>query len=105
MIIERVCEVKEVDDQEFWIPCKECDRETAHSTLTLVVLTSTHKESYIICWESYYTVQCNGCKSVTFFLTWQCTEDDYMTPDGPELVVHEEYYPTRIVGRSILLDF
>jgi hypothetical protein len=93
-------------DKELWLPCGACNRQTAHQTLTLVSWVDENLEADIKIWQRYLTVQCKGCKTVSFCEEYECTEDLYYNPatDRMELETRQQLYPNRIAGRPELSD-
>jgi len=93
--------VQEPPKDSVWVACASCDRSTAHRVLTCVRLYDSVLEADIQIWETYLTLQCQGCLTVSFCRQSQNTEDTtYNTQSGQEeLVTTTKLYPCRIAGR------
>jgi uncharacterized protein DUF4145 len=82
--------------------CGECSRRTEHEVLTKV---SSHDQSPggdIDVWDEFLTIQCRGCKTVSFCKEATCSEDT--DPDDGTLITTTTLFPGRIEGRPPLND-
>ena len=91
-------------EEELWAPCGQCAVETAHRILTRVELRDGTPDGDIQVWEDYLTIQCGGCKSVSFCRKSGSSEDYILDHESGEYeeVVHQEVFPSRIAGRAEL---
>ena len=98
--------ISQSDGKEVWIPCGTCNRETCHSVLTNVHQSDRWDDVDIQVWDDFMTVQCQGCKTISYFHESRCTEDEVWNPETeqPELVPTKKFYPSRIAGRAELDD-
>jgi hypothetical protein len=89
-------------DREVWIPCGRCTKVTCHTVLTDTTQSESDPESQIDVWDDFLTVQCRGCRSVSFCHESRCSEGVVYDPvTGHESIsVERKYYPSRIAGRS-----
>lgn len=86
--------------QELWIACASCNAVTSHKILTAVSSKDESEEGDIQVWEDYWTVQCQGCKHVSFCHESRCSEDLVLCADGSEeLRRTRKLYPPRVPGR------
>ncbi len=97
--------VNKTKDQECWVPCSVCDRDTCHRVLGSVDTSERYEPDGIQVWENYQLIQCQGCKTISFRKISLCTEDTYQDESGHEqLVENQELFPSRIAGRHKLQD-
>src|SRR5271170_6610460 len=83
--------------------CGECSLETVHEIMVFVDSEDESDDGDIRVWDSYLTVQCRGCRTVSFCVESSCTED--FDPEDPDaLLVRKTLFPSRIVGRTPLRD-
>jgi hypothetical protein len=83
------------------VVCGECGRLTEHEILTEVSSHDQSPDGDILVWDDYYTIQCRGCKTLSFFREEACSEDT--DPEG-QLIKKRTLFPGRIVGRPPLDD-
>ena len=81
------------EDLEMSAPCAACDRETAHRKLVCAATEYHEDRPGYECDEYYFTIQCQGCKAISFAHLTDASE-------GRSLIV----YPGRVVGRRLLSD-
>jgi hypothetical protein len=93
--------VEEKKGESVLVVCGECCRETAHEILTNVGSHDSDAEGDIQVWDHYLTLQCRGCRTLSFCRESQCTED--IGPDN-ELITARTLFPGRIAGRPRLSD-
>lgn len=96
--------VKSPQGRDVWLPCGTCGNVTCHHAITLVETSDSSPDGDIQVWSEYMTVQCGGCKSVSFCVQSSCSEDRIFNPETEkeELVVTSRVYPNRIAGRAQL---
>jgi len=85
------------------IVCDQCNHETTHEIVASVDLDDESPDGDIRVWTSYLTVQCRGCKTVSFCIESSNTEDFY-EHDPDTLIVRRTIFPSRIAGRPRLAD-
>jgi len=90
--------------QEVWVACGTCGKVTCHQALTVVATSDESPDGDIRVWDDYLTIQCGGCRTVSFCVESRCSEDiDYDPRTGQEYQsVSHRVYPNRIAGRSEL---
>jgi hypothetical protein len=92
--------VEKPSGKELWIPCAYCNTVTSHKILTAVSSEDESEEGDIQVREDYWTVQCQGCKDVSFCHESRCSEDAVFLADGDaELRPTRKLYPARVQGR------
>jgi hypothetical protein len=99
-----ITKIEEPKGKEVWIACGTCSRETCHTVMTNVVQSDSWDQADIQTRDDYMTVQCQGCKTVSYFHRSLCSEDvrwNEETQQG-EPVPTDKLYPSRIVGRAEL---
>lgn len=89
-------------DKEYKLPCENCDNETYHKVLWSVETSESNEDMQIF--SEFQIVICQGCKNISFRYNWQSTDDFYGDINNPQLIDHEELYPSRIAGRKELKD-
>jgi hypothetical protein len=89
-------------NDEIWIACGTCDRETSHRILTKVAEDDTNEHHTIQVWNSFLIVQCQGCKTVSYCHESTCTEDEHYNEETgeSELIPTRTLYPSRKAGRA-----
>jgi len=97
-----VTKVEDPKEEEVWIACGTCNQETCHAVLTNVKQSERFDDVGIDVWRLYKTVQCQGCKTISYFQRTLNSEDQTFNPETeqPELVPTDKIYPSRIVGRA-----
>ena len=100
----RKVSVKPPPDREVWLACGTCGKVTCHRTLTLVATSDESTDGNIQVWDDYLTVQCGGCRTVSFCVQSSCSEEREWDPrtEQEELSITNRVYPNRIAGRSEL---
>lgn len=102
--MSRTARVSVVDPKggEVWIACAgTCRKETCHTVLTDVEESDATFDGDIQWWNSYKTVQCLGCKTVSYCHEHSNTEDFDHDEDGQMVAaVTRKLYPSRIAGRG-----
>ena len=89
--------------KEIWVACSTCKVETAHRCLTEDDVWDESPGGDIQAWWQYYTIQCGGCKDVSFCVESQNSEDyDYDEQGMLERCTTQKVYPNRLAGRAIL---
>lgn len=91
--------------KELWVPCASCHGDTAHKVLTCV--TVHDEDGPVDFWQDHYTIQCGGCKSVSFCSQSSCSEDEPehdSTTDTTRLAVRTNLYPSRKKGIAKIED-
>lgn len=96
--------VRQTKGQEVWVACGMCGKVTCHVSLTAVATSDESLDADIRIWEDYLTIQCGGCRTVSFCVESRCSENMYYDPRTGEeqLAVSHRVYPNRIAGRSEL---
>lgn len=86
-------------EQQF--ACADCSRTTSHKVLTAVEVYRESPDGNFQCWDNHWTVQCLGCKSVSFCNETRFSEDVEFDDKGecflPPTI---NLYPSRLVGRK-----
>jgi len=97
-------EVQYPDGRESLVACAQCNGATCHTVLSVVETTTDHPHADATEWVEYLTIQCAGCKTVSFCREYKCSEDHFYNPvtDQEELSVTQTMYPGRIAGRPLL---
>ncbi len=93
--------IKPPGNGEIWVPCGKCDRVTCHKVLTVVESNDQSPDGDIYVQDNYMTVQCQGCKTLSFCHESWCSENvdyDPKTGDMVEVPIRK-VYPSRIAGR------
>ena len=100
----RSVSVRQTKSQEVWVACGTCGKVTCHVSLTAVDTSDESPDGDIRVWDDYLTIQCGGCRTVSFCVESRCSEDvDYDPRTGEQqLSVSHRVYPNRIAGRSEL---
>lgn len=83
------------------VVCGECGRLTEHEIITCVSSRDQSPDGDIHVWDDYLTVQCRGCKTLSFCKESGSSED--LDPEGQPITTRT-LFPGRIVGRSPLSD-
>jgi hypothetical protein len=83
------------------VVCGQCCRVTAHEVLVNVSSHDSDAEAGIQVWDDFLTLQCRGCRTLSFCREARCTED--IGPDG-QLITTTTLFPGRIAGRPELSD-
>jgi hypothetical protein len=82
-------------DEEKPLPCGTCGRETSHKILTAVKEDGRTPDDDIQYWVRHWTVQCLGCKTVSFCSETRTSED--LDDDGT-LVPTTKPFPSVLLG-------
>jgi hypothetical protein len=82
--------------------CGECGRRTEHEVLTKVSSKDHFPDADIHVSDDFLTIQCRGCKTVSFCKEGTCSED--IDPDDGEPITTRTLFPGRIEGRPSLND-
>lgn len=83
---------------DVWIACGPCDRKTRHEVMTIVKWEDGDEN--VTLWKSYMIVMCQGCRTVSFCIESQFSEDYEYDDHGDGYYVKQyELYPNRIAGR------
>lgn len=102
-----IVDIRTPQEQEAWIPCDQCGRKTAHKILSVVVSKenrwrseNSDKIKYQL-WTYYQTVQCQGCKNISFRREVQATTNFDCDPnsDGMEHWKADRFFPPRLLDR------
>jgi len=95
--------VDAANNRQVWVACGSCARVTCHHVLS-VIATSNESPDGIQVWDDYLTIQCGGCRTVSFCVQSSCSEGvEYNPQTGQqELSITHRVYPSRIAGRSRL---
>jgi Domain of unknown function (DUF4145) len=95
-----VTKIEDPKGKEVWIACGKCNGETCHTVLTNV----NRSDSWdgMDASDDYMTVQCQGCKTVSYFHQSWFSEDVRWNEETQqeENVSTDKLYPSRIVGRA-----
>lgn len=89
---------------EVWVPCGNCGKTLCHKVLTELRTEDSTPDGEITFWETFLTIQCGGCKVVSFCKELTSTEDYRWNPvsEQQELAVDWCVYPPRVAGREEL---
>ena len=82
--------------------CGECGRRTEHEVLTKVSSNDQYDDGNIYASDEFLTIQCRGCKTLSFCKEATCSEDT--DPDDGALITTRTLFPGRIEGRPPLND-
>jgi hypothetical protein len=82
--------------------CGECGRRTEHEVLTNVISSDHSPDADIYVSDEFLTIQCRGCKTVSFCKEGSCSEDT--DPDDGQPITTRTLFPGRIEGRPPLND-
>jgi hypothetical protein len=95
--------IAEAPKDEKQLACATCARITSHVVLTAVQEEGESPDGDIRFWEKHWTVQCLGCKTVSFCNQTTSTEDVGFDDHGHQILIPTiKLYPSRIVGRKKL---
>jgi hypothetical protein len=96
--------VKPPEGHTVWVACGRCGKVTCHTALTLVATSDGSPGGEIQVWDDYLSIQCGGCRTVSFCVQSSSSEGIEYDPEaGKErLAVTNRVYPNRIAGRSEL---
>jgi hypothetical protein len=83
------------------VVCGECGRLTDHEILVDAVSRDETSDGDIQFWDDYLTLQCRGCKTLSFCLESINSED---SDDEGQPLPSRTLFPSRIVGRPQLRD-
>lgn len=99
-------EIRESTNKPLWAHCRKCDDETSHAILSEIYVTDFIPGPDINIWENYYILQCNGCKSISFYIDSKNSEDDYYNEEKQCMMPtsYIEYYPKSKKGIKELED-
>src|ERR1035437_3227305 len=96
-------EVTAPPKDEKQLACASCARITSHRVLTAVDEYGESPDGDIRVWDYHWTVQCLGCKTVSFCTETRSSEDIGYDEDGKIIVEPTiKLYPSRLVGRKKL---
>lgn len=100
----RSVDVRQPQGRAVWVACGSCGKVTSHQTLTLVATSDGDPDRQIGLWDDYLTIQCGGCRTVSFCVQSRCSEDIEYNPrtQQEQLSITNRVYPSRIAGRSEL---
>ena len=84
------------------VVCGECGRPTEHEVLVDVDSYDKTPDDDIQFWDNYLTIQCRGCRTLSFCIESSNTEDT--SPEGDQLITTRTLFPGRIAGRPPLRD-
>ena len=98
---------EKLDSETIWTSCYTCEVDTEHSILTRVTATLDHSFDptfSITEWTVCETVQCQGCKEVSFRQILSDSEHTDTDPDtGHDIPVETvSFYPHRNAGRTTM---
>ncbi len=106
-----IVEIRNPQDQEEWMPCDQCGNKTAHKVLTVVVSKTNvkHEDSDQVkyqLWTYHQTVQCQGCKNISFRKELKATYNFDCDPksDGEEHWTVIRFFPPRLSDRMQMKD-
>jgi len=101
MSLKARVKVQETKGKVLGVVCPECGKETAHVVLTNVAYDDESPEGDVQVSDSYLTIMCRGCKTVSFCRESTCSED--YDEDG-QAVATITLFPSRIARRPPLSD-
>jgi len=90
-------------NEEHWLLCPSCNKETLHKVLVSAEVDETFDDGdeWFANWDAYQIVQCQGCQTASFRRTH--TDSDYIEPDKTQVpIAYVELYPKRVAGRREL---
>ena len=90
-------------DEEHWLLCPSCSKETLHKVLVSAEIDERFDDGdeWFANWDTYQVVQCQGCQIPSFRRTH--TDSDYIDPDEMVTpIAYVELYPKRAAGRREL---
>jgi len=96
--------IRKPKNKGVWIACGTCNKETCHKVLTSIEQYDHDQEADIRVWDNYMTVQCQGCKTISFYHESRCSEDMQFNEEtqDAEIIPRCTLYLSRIVGRAAL---
>jgi hypothetical protein len=83
--------------------CGNCGRDTTHEILLNLESEDQTPDREIQWSESYLTVQCRGCATVSFCIE-SSNSEDFDQEDPSRSLIRRRLYPNRIPGRTALED-
>lgn len=86
------------------VSCGECDRETRHKVLAATATHWAYENGAVDIWTHHQIVQCQGCLTISFRESSQCSEDwdiDQNTGE-PYLPETTKLFPSRVTGRPVM---
>jgi uncharacterized protein DUF4145 len=95
--------IGDVKNKEIWIACGICNQTTCHGVLTSIDSSDESPDGDVQVWENYWTVICQGCRTISFCIQSRNSED--LEDDGHGVGVQRRtttLYPNRIVGRPAM---
>jgi len=95
--------VESPDGHSLSVPCADCNGVKSHDILAVVKTIDSSPGDEVTVWKNFFTVQCGGCKTVSFCETSQFSEDLEYDHEGTQrLATTTTLYPSRISGRPEL---
>jgi hypothetical protein len=94
-------DAQEQEQKDIWLACGSCGRDTCHRVLKTVKTSDESPDGDIQVWDDYLIVLCQGCRTVSFCITSQNSEDievDQRTGQQYHATTFT-LYPSRIAGR------
>ncbi len=90
--------------KEVWVACGTCNAETCHSVLANVSQSDSSPDGEIQVWNEYLTIQCQGCKTVSYCHEYSCSEDYDFNEETQQMEnsTTQKLYPSRLLGRQEL---
>ena len=82
MAKQPVITIAEAPKDEKHLACASCARITSHRVLTAVEEYGESPDGDIKAWDNHWTVQCLGCKTVSFCTETRSSEDIGYYEDG-----------------------
>ncbi len=99
-------DVASPDREPVWVACGRCGTTTEHKILAKVALSDATPDDAIQYWSDFLTIQCGGCRAVSFCTREKCSEDiECSDARGEHLAETFKVYPGRIAGRTLLKEF
>jgi hypothetical protein len=103
--IEITTSVKNDTSETFKLFCNECKTKTFHISRTYVKYSWDHKLVPMGGWSKNYTVECRGCKSISFYKEGYFSENDYDYDEYGEPIIERYQYPEPVYSiRVELMD-
>src|SRR5580704_782131 len=92
-------------DQQ-WFPCDSCGTNTNHIARTGVQEREIDERGKLKTWQKYWTIQCDGCKGISFYVEMYSTEVTETDEHGNIMYppIRTVLYPHRLAGRKMLPD-
>lgn len=88
--------------EDIWVVCARCDKETCHESMTRIRVSDGDEQTDWV--TDYVTVQCKGCKTVSFCQEATSSDDIDQDRRTGETIhpVTRTLFPSRVAGRAAI---